>query len=122
MTDDHLTRQAGGSYVKVGAAAVRMDLSQTLCTVRRAGVVAREVHLVVVRVDDAVVATAGHGSLTLRHQQAALQGVVVVDALVVGLPVVDVVHHRRHADGETRAVVVVVGGRGHQPSLVDHGG
>ena len=110
MADDHLTGQARAAYIEMCPVSVGMDLPQPLCAVRRAGVVAGEEDLVVVRVNDAVMATAGHGSLALRHQQATLQRVVVVDALVVGLPIVDVVHHRRHADRETSPIVVVVRG------------
>ena len=52
----------------------------------------------VVGVNDAVVATAGHQALALTGEQAAGHREVVVDALVVGLHVVDVVHDVGHAD------------------------
>ena len=83
----------------MSAITVGVDLAKTLVAIAGARPVAREHDLVVVGVDDAVVATARHQALALAREQAAGHGEVVVDALVVGLHVVDVVHDVGHADG-----------------------
>ena len=90
----------------MGPITVGMDLAGTLGAVRGRGVVARELNLVVVGVNQSVVAATGHRSFALRDEQTALGRVVVVDALVGALPVVDVVHHVGHADGQSSPVVL----------------
>ena len=83
----------------MSAIAVGVNLAKTLVAIAGARPVTREHDLVVVGVNDTVVATAGHQALALTREKAAGHGEVVVDALVIGLHVVDVVHDVGHADG-----------------------
>ena len=103
------------------AITVTVHLSGPLGTIIRSGPVARKEDLVVVGINDTVMASAGHRALTLRNQEPALHGVVVVDALVIGVVVVNVVHDAGHAHGESCTVVVVITGRGHQPCTQGRG-
>ena len=106
----------------VSAIAVDVNLANALRAVIGAGPVTRKQHLVFLGVGHPVVATAGHGALALRNEKAAGHGVVVVDAFVIRVHVVNVVHDVGHADGQPCPVVVVVRGGGHQPRARDDGG
>ena len=68
--------------------------------------VAGELNLVVVGVNQSVVASTRHRAFALGDEKTALRGVVIVDALVRALPVVDVVHHVGHVHGQASTVVL----------------
>ena len=82
---------------------------------------AGEHHLVVIGINHAVVASTGHRTLTLAGKQTIGHREMVVLAFVVRVHVVNVVHHVGHAHGESRAVVVIVRGGGHEPGSSDDG-
>ena len=121
LTHDHLRGHRGGAHVEVSAVAVGVDLARALVAVAGARPVAREHDLVVVGVNDAVVAATRHHALALAGKQTAGHGVVEVLALVVRVHVVDVVHDVGHADGKTCPMVVVIRRGGHEPCPGDHG-
>ena len=119
LTDDELRGLARGANIIVRPVAVGVNLTKALAAVIGPGPVAGEHDLVIVCIDHAVVATTGHQAFALAGEKAVGHGEVVVDALVVRVHVVDVVHDVGHADGQTRTVVVVIRGGRHEPGTGD---
>ena len=105
----------------MGTVAVGVDFANALVAVAGARPVTGKHDLVVVGIDQPVVAATGHDALTLTGEQAAGHGVVEMLALVVRVHVVNVVHDVGHADGQPCSMVVIIRGGGHEPRAGDDG-